>query len=72
MGGLGYEMTTRLDGPKDTKQVHQHDATSQLRHVIQTVNLPTVYWYAREQNDLVEIHAEIGVDIVDESFDVLL
>jgi len=70
----GNEMATSLlvlDGTENAKEVDQHHTMSKLRPIIETVDLTTVLGDA-QMKDVVEIHAEVRVDVVDEGLDILL
>lgn len=72
---VGDEVTARLlglDGAEKTEQVDQHDAVSEFRLVVETVNLTTVLWDGGERKDVVQVETEGGEDVVDESLDILL
>jgi len=60
-----------LDGTENAKEVDQHHTVGKLRPIVEAVDLMTVLGDARKWKDVVEIHAEIGVDVVDEGLDIL-
>src|ERR1700722_9323912 len=59
-------------GTKYTQEIYKHDAMSQFRLVIQTIYFSPIFWNRSKWKDVIEIHTEGGVDIVNESFDTLL
>ena len=68
------EMVTNLlvlDGTKNAKEVDQHHTVSKLRSIIEAVHLTTVLGDASKWKGVVEIHTKVGVDVVDESLDIL-
>jgi hypothetical protein len=65
----------RLDGTEETEDVGEHDTVSELGAVVETVDLATVLGKGGEGEDVVEVHSEtlvFVVDVVDKGFDVLL
>lgn len=65
----------RLDRSEEAQQVGEHDTVGELGAVIKSIDLTAVLGQSSEGEDVVEIHAEsflLVVDVVDESFDVLL
>lgn len=65
----------RLDGAEQAEQVREHDAVRELRAVVKAVDLAAVLGQRGERQDVVEVHAEsllLVVDVVDERLDVLL
>ena len=71
----GNELATGLlvlDGTKNVKEADRHHTVSKLRPIIKAVDLMTVLGDASKWKDVVEIHAEVGIDIVDEGLDILL
>ena len=74
LGRASNEMATGflvLDSAKNTKEVDQHHTVSKFRPIVEAVNLTTVLGDASKWKDIVEIHAEVGVDVVDEGLDIL-
>jgi len=61
-----------LDGTENAKEVDQHHTMGKLRPIIETVDLTTVLGDASKWKDVVEIHAEVRVDVIDEGLDILL
>ena len=65
----------RLDRAKQSEEVREHDSVSELGSIVQSVDFASIFGKSGERENVVEIHAEslVGrVDVVDESFDVLL
>ena len=74
MGRAGNKVATGLlvlDGTKDTKEIDQHHTVSKFRPIVEAVDLTTILGDASKWEDVVEIHAEVGVDVVDEGLDIL-
>lgn len=64
-----------LDGSEETEEVGEHDAVSELGAVVESIDLTTVLGKSGEGENVVKVHAEtllLVVDVVDESLDVLL
>ena len=61
-----------LDGAEETEKVDQHDAVSELRFVVEPVDLSPVLWNSGEGENVVKIEAESLVDVVDEGLNILL
>ncbi len=75
LSGTGHEMAARLlrfNGSQNTEKVPQHDAMSELALGVQAVDFTAVFGHTCERNDIVEIHAEVGVDVIDQSLNILL
>lgn len=51
---------------------HEHDSVGELRLVVETVDLSAVLRDGGEGEDVVEVESKGGVDVVDESLNVLL
>lgn len=65
----------RFDGTEESKEVGKHDAMSEFRSIVETIDFTTVLGESSERKDVVEIHSEtlvLRIDVVDESFDILL
>ena len=74
LGGTGDEMSRcllLLDRAEETEEIGEHESVGKFRRVIDTVNLATVLGKSGEGDDVVEIDLESGVNVIDESFDVL-
>ncbi|KAK1253169.1 hypothetical protein MKX08_004356 [Trichoderma sp. CBMAI-0020] len=78
LSGTSFEATLRLlslDVTEHADQVGQHNTVGQLRLGVDAINLSAILGDGGERNDVVEIPAETSlgvVDVVDESFDILL
>jgi len=74
LSGACNKMTTSLlvlDGTENAKEVDQHHTVSKLRPIVEAVDLTSVLRDASKWKDVVEIHAEVRVDVVDEGLDIL-
>ena len=74
LGGVGNKMATELlvlDGTENAKEVDQHHTVGKLRPIVEAVDLTTVLGDASKWKDVVEIHTEVGVDVVDKGLDIL-
>jgi len=60
-----------LDTAKDAEEVDKHHTVSKFRTVIETINLATVLRNSSERHDIVKIHVQITIDVIDESFNIL-
>ena len=60
-----------LDGTKETEQVGQHESVSELRLVVDVVDLSSVLGQSREWNNVVKVDLKSRVDVVNESLGVL-
>lgn len=60
-----------LDSTKNAKEVDQHHMVSELRPIIEAVDLMTILRDAGEWKDVVEIHAEVGIDVVNKGLNIL-
>jgi hypothetical protein len=68
------EMATSLlvlDGTENAEEVDQHHTVSELRPIVEAVDLTTTLGDAGEWKDVVKIHAEVGVDVVNKGLDIL-
>ena len=61
-----------LHGSKDAEKIDQHDSVREFRLVVDTVNFSSILRHCSERKNVVEIKPQSCVDIVNESFDVLL
>ena len=61
-----------LNRPDKTKELDQHNPVRKLRLVIKTVYLSAVLGNGGEGKDVVKVHTESGVYVVDESLDIML
>ena len=65
----------RLDRTEKSQEVREHDSVGELGSIVESVDFSTIFGKSGEGENVVEIHAEsfVGrVDVVDESFDILL
>jgi hypothetical protein len=72
--GTGDEITTGfllLYGTKQAKQIHEHDAVSKFRLIVQTVDLAPVLRNGGKRKDIVQVEVERRVDVINQGIDVL-
>ena len=60
-----------LDSTKNAKEVDQHHMVSELRPIIEAIDLMTILRDAGKWKDVVEIHAKVGVDVVNKGLNIL-
>ena len=61
-----------LNCTHETQDVDQHHPMGKLGFVIQTVDLTSVLRESIEGQNVIKVHAERGVDVIDQSLDALL
>ena len=59
------------DTTKDAEEVDKHHTKSKFRTVIETIDLATVLRDSSERHDVVKIHVQFTIDVIDESFNIL-
>jgi len=60
-----------LDTAKDAKEIDKHHTVGKFGTVIETIDLTTVLGNSSEGHDVVKIHVQTIIDIINESLDIL-